>query len=118
MKITRWDFSNQSTAQLAADTLRRSRDVHAINNAAWDAMGKAWLASVVGILVGGIAGGVLAAREHNVGLFFACMVVGVVAIGGYWIHEWWWALKDCEEFTAECEARTAELNRRKEARRR
>lgn len=107
------DFSAIPTSQLAAETIERSRDVGALQDAAFLWVGY----SLIGVNIAAVIG----MAGMAIGVFIlglnppmaALLALGLTVLtAAYPIARWWGAIRDLRAYIAECKARAAELKRR------
>ncbi len=110
------DFSAIPTSQLAAETIERSRDVGALQDAAFLWVGYSLIGVIIAALIGmaGMAIGVLMlGLAPPMAAFLALSLTVLTA--AYPIARWWGTIRDLRAYTAECKARAAELQKRRAA---
>jgi membrane protein implicated in regulation of membrane protease activity len=110
------DFHMMDTQTLAEDSIKRARDVHAITDAAFEAVGPAFLATIplafafVTVLASWLDGWRIVPAIVAIPLLLVS-----IGIAYPFFMKWHRAIAACRAYTEEMKQRTAELRRRRES---
>ena len=114
VKAPDFDFSRLSEAALAEDTMRRRRDVWAVNDRAFEALEIGFGAWAGCCFLAFVAGGLIFGEPSAA--FLVAFPTGTL-ISFPWIVKWTNSLAAVSTYTREMKERTADLHRRQAARR-
>lgn len=113
MSEPRFDYSGVDTSTLAQESLAKAALVNEVNDAAFDAVVPAFVASMPFAIAVPFAWASLVSERPPIRPDIAVFIlILTIAIAAPFVLKWCRAIRDCNAFTKEMKARTAELRKR------